>query len=70
MVIFLFCSAFIWGETRFAYEKWNIVICGLCCTEPEKPSVIINPAGYKGLKINALTTKAIVIATNSTVVNR
>eukprot|EP00108_Taenia_solium_P010834 TsM_000275800 transcript=TsM_000275800 gene=TsM_000275800 len=56
--------------TLFAYEKWNIVICGLCRKEPENPSVIINPAGYKDLKINTLTTKAIVIATNSTVVNR
>ncbi|KAH9282204.1 Calcium-activated potassium channel subunit alpha-1 [Echinococcus granulosus] len=56
--------------TLFAYEKWNIVICALCRTEADKPSVIINPAGYKDLKVNTLTTKAIVIATNSTVVSR
>ncbi|VDD75818.1 unnamed protein product [Mesocestoides corti] len=56
--------------TLFAYEKWGIVLCALYCTEPEKPCIIINPAGYRDLSIDALTTKAIVIATNSTVVNR
>ncbi|VDL37045.1 unnamed protein product [Hymenolepis diminuta] len=56
--------------TLFAYEIWNIVICALYCVEPEKPSIIINPAGYRDLKIDSLTTKAIVIATNSIVVNK
>ncbi|VDN96425.1 unnamed protein product [Rodentolepis nana] len=56
--------------TLFAYEKWNVVICALYCAEPEKPSIIINPAGYRDLKIDSLTTKAIVIATNSTIVNK
>lgn len=56
--------------SRFAYEIWNIVICALYCVEPEKPSIIINPAGYRDLKIDSLTTKAIVIATNSIVVNK
>lgn len=57
-------------NTRFAYEKWDIVLCALYCTEPEKPSIIINPAIYRDLNINSLNMKAIVIATNSIVVNR
>ena len=57
-------------EPRFAYEMWDVLICALYCVGPDKPSVIINPAEYKDLKIDALITKAIVIATNSAVVNR
>ncbi len=63
-------ECFSFRSYRFAYEKWNILLCALYCTDPDKPSIIINPAAYHDLSINVLTMKAVVIAVNSTVVNR
>nr|VZI09678.1 unnamed protein product [Spirometra erinaceieuropaei] len=53
----------------FAYEKWNILLLALYCTDPTKPKVILHPASQKDLTIDITTMKAIAIATNSSVVS-
>ncbi|VDK72773.1 unnamed protein product [Dibothriocephalus latus] len=53
----------------FAYEKWNILLLALYCTDPSSPKIILHPASHPKLTIDITTMKAIAIATNSSVVS-